>query len=194
MKTLFTSESLSKGGRSGTVKSPDGLLDVTLGNPLEAGIETRGPNPELLFAGAYSACYHGALVNAAKKLGTPIQDSTVRAMVSLVEGEDGGYGLSVELHALLPGVDPDQGQRIMEEAHQTCPYSKALRGDASVTLIVDGPPALPPAQEKNLGRDTMLIEELPAETRELSALMDASEKSTGKERIAVTNTVRDRAT
>ena len=108
-----------------------------MGNPLEAGIETRGPNPELLFAAAYSACYHGALVNAAKKLGNPIEDSTVRAMVGLVEDDEGGYGLAVELHALLPDLAPDQAQRIMEEAHQTCPYSKALRGEASVALIVD---------------------------------------------------------
>lgn len=192
MKTRFTSEAISKGGRSGTVKSPDGLLDITLGNPLEAGIETRGPNPELLFAGAYSACYHGALVNAAKKLGTPIQDSTVRAMVSLIEDEKGGYSLGVELHALLPEIDPDQAQRIMEEAHQTCPYSKALRGEASVALMVDmSLSALPPNQEKNHDRDSRLIESLPARTRELSALMEASEKTTGKERVAVTKSIRD---
>ena len=192
MKTLFTSESISKGGRSGSVQSPDGLLDFTLGNPLEAGIETRGPNPEHLFAGAYSACYHGALVNAAKKLGTPVQDSTVRAMVSLVEDDMGGYGLAVELHALLPGIEPDQAQRIMEQAHQTCPYSKALRGEASVSLHVDGnPAALAPELEKNLGRDLDLIGELPDKTQELSALMDASEKATGKERVAVTQRIRD---
>jgi lipoyl-dependent peroxiredoxin len=137
MKTLFTAESISKGGRSGTVKSPDGLLDVTLGNPLEAGIETRGPNPELLFSAAYSACYHGALSNAAEKLGTSVADSTVRAVVSLVEDDQGGYGLAVELHAQLPGVDAAQARRIMEAAHITCPYSKALRGDTSVTLVVD---------------------------------------------------------
>ena len=137
MKTLFTSEAISKGARSGTVQSPDGLLNFTLGNPLEKGIETRGPNPELLFAGAYSACYHGALINAAKKLGTPVQQSTVRAMVSLVEDDKGGYGLAVELHAQLPDIAPDQAQRIMEEAHQTCPYSKALRGDTHVVLVVD---------------------------------------------------------
>jgi lipoyl-dependent peroxiredoxin len=137
MKTLFTSEAVSKGARSGTVKSPDGLLDITLGNPLENGLETRGPNPELLFAGAYSACYHGALINAAKKLGTPLTESSVRALVSLVEDDDGGYGLAVELHAVLPHTAPDQAQRIMEVAHQTCPYSKALRGEASVVLVVD---------------------------------------------------------
>ncbi len=61
MKTLFTAEAISKGGRSGTIRTPDGLLDVTLGNPLVKGIGKRGPSPELLFAGAYSACYHGAL-------------------------------------------------------------------------------------------------------------------------------------
>ncbi len=71
MKTLFTAEAISKGGRSGTIQSPDGLLDVTLGNPLVQGIAKHGPNPELLFAGAYAACYHSALVNAAKQLGTP---------------------------------------------------------------------------------------------------------------------------
>ena len=65
MNTLFTAEATSKGARSGTIQSPDGLLDLTLGNPLEHGIEQRGPNPELLFAGAYSACYHGAVGNAA---------------------------------------------------------------------------------------------------------------------------------
>ena len=137
MKTLFTVEAISKGARSGTIKSPDGLLDVTLGNPLEKGIEARGPNPELLFAGAYSACYHGALGNAARKLGTPVQDSTVRALVSLIEDDAGGYWLSVELHAQLPGIERAQAQRIMEAAHQTCPYSKALRGETTVTLLVD---------------------------------------------------------
>jgi osmotically inducible protein OsmC len=137
MKTLFTAEVVSKGARSGTLHSPDGLLDITLGNPLEKGMETRGPNPESLFAGAYSACYHGALINAAKTLGTSVNDSTVRALVSLVEDDDEGYGLAVEMHALLPGVDKDQAQLIMEEAHRTCPYSKALRGEASVKLVVD---------------------------------------------------------
>jgi osmotically inducible protein OsmC len=137
MKTLFTTEAISKGGRSGTIKSTNGLLNVTLGNPLEKGEETRGPNPELLFAGAYSACYHGALTNAAKKLGTLLETSTVRAKVSLIEDDAGGYRLAVELHAELPGMNRERAQRIMDEAHKTCPYSKALRGDVSVKLVVD---------------------------------------------------------
>ena len=137
MKTLFTAEAISKGGRSGTIANPDGLLNITLGNPLKKGEEKKGPNPEMLFAAAYSACYHGALMNAAKKLTTPLTDSTVRALVSLMEDDQGGYQLSVELHARLPGVERGEAQKIMEEAHKTCPYSKALRGQNSVKLVVD---------------------------------------------------------
>jgi Ohr subfamily peroxiredoxin len=137
MKTLFTAEAISKGGRSGKIESPGGLLNLTLGNPLEPGIETRGPNPELLFAAAYSACYHSALVSAAKKLGTPVENSTLRAFVSLMEDDQNGYQLGVELHAQLPGIERGQAERIMQEAHKTCPYSRALRGENSVKLIVD---------------------------------------------------------
>jgi hypothetical protein len=50
MKTLFTAEAISKGGRSGAIQTPAGLLNVTLRNPLEKRAEKRGPNPELLFA------------------------------------------------------------------------------------------------------------------------------------------------
>ena len=137
MKILFTSEAISKGARSGTVHTPDGLLNVTLGNPLEVGLERRGPNPEHLFSAAYAACFHGAVVNAAEELGTTVEDSTVRALVSLIEDDQGGYRLAVKLHALLPEMDPARVLLIMEAANETCPYSKAMRGDTTVELAVD---------------------------------------------------------
>ena len=115
----------------------DGLLDITLGNPLEKGVESRGLNPELMFAGAYAACYNGALANAAETLGSPVKDSIARAMVSLMEDDEGGYNISVELHAELPGIERELAQRIMEKAHETCPYSKLMRGEATVTLVLD---------------------------------------------------------
>ena len=61
----------------------------------------------------------------------------MRARVRLIEDDLGGSWLAVELHAQLPGIDRVQAQRIMDEAHKTCPYSKALRGDTSVKLVVD---------------------------------------------------------
>ena len=137
MKTLFTGEALSRGGRSGSVQTPDGLLNTELGNPLEPGRERRGPNPEQLFACAYSACYHGALLNAAKKHNVQLSNSEIRARVSLMEDDKGGYNLGVELIGKLPGVDRAKAQQIMETAHQTCPYSKAMRGEAKVKLTVE---------------------------------------------------------
>lgn len=137
MKTLYSVEAISKGGRSGSIQASDRPLYLPLGNPLEKGLEQRGPTPELLFAGAYSACFHSALFNAAKTLGTPVGDSTVRAIVSLIEDDQGAFRLAVELHAHLPGIDHAQVLLIMDEAHKTCPYSKALRGDTSVRLEAD---------------------------------------------------------
>ena len=137
MKTLFTGESLSLGGRGGSVRTPDGMLNTELGNPLEPGKEKRGPNPEQFFASAYAACYHGALLNAAKKHNVALKDSAVRALVSLLEDDKGGYHLGVELRGHLPGVDRAQSEKIMQTAHQTCPYSKALRGEATVKLTVE---------------------------------------------------------
>jgi osmotically inducible protein OsmC len=102
MKTLFTRESISGGGRSGTIKTPDGKPIVTLGHPFANGEDQRGPSPELLFAGAYSACYHGALINAAKSLSTASEESTVRVLVSLIEDSPGVYRLAVALHAGIP--------------------------------------------------------------------------------------------
>lgn len=137
MKTLLTAEAVSTGGRSGSVSSPDGLLNITLGNPLEHGAEYRGPGPELLFAAAYSACYHGALLKAAAATAITPVASRVRALVSLIEDDDGGGRLAVELHAHLPGVERSVARQLMDDAHRTCPYSKAMRNDTLVVLVVD---------------------------------------------------------
>ncbi len=61
----------------------------------------------------------------------------MRVLVSLIEDDQGGYRLAVDLHAHLPGIDRPKVQRIMDEAHKTCPYSKALRGDTFVKLVAD---------------------------------------------------------
>ena len=63
------------------------------------GGANRSPNPELLFTGAYSACYLGALSDAAKQLGLGVADSTVQALVIPIEDDQGGFRLPVELLA-----------------------------------------------------------------------------------------------
>ena len=137
MKVLITAEAVSLGGRSGSVSSPDRLFDITLGNAEENGPERRGPSPELLFAAAYSACYHDALIKAAGVAGLTLTASRVRALVSLIEDHDGGSRLAIELHAHLPEVERLTSRQLMDDAHRTCPYSKAMRNDTLVLLVVD---------------------------------------------------------
>lgn len=133
MKKLFTSEVASKGGRGGTVRSADGSINTQLGNPLKKD-GPSGPNPETFFAAAYSACFHGALLNAAKKHQATLTESTVTVKASLNEDDQGGYFLSVEILASMPGVDKALQQKILDAAHETCPYSKLTRGGTKVEL------------------------------------------------------------
>ena len=60
----------------------------------------------------------------------------VHASVGLVKDETGDSRLHVELRAELPGVDAGAGRTLMETAHKKCPYSRALRGEAVVSLVV----------------------------------------------------------
>ena len=62
-------------------------------------------------------------------------DTSVDAEVDLGTS-DGSYLLQARLKVSLPGFDPEQARALVEEAHQTCPYSKATRGNIHVELIV----------------------------------------------------------
>lgn len=123
-------EAVSTGSRDGTLRSAERPESATFTDPEEK------PNPELLFAGAYAACFHSAMIGVAKALGTPLTDSVVHARVGQVKDEAGDSRLVVELRAKLPGVDDADGRVLMATAHKICPYSKALRGEAAVSLAV----------------------------------------------------------
>ena len=49
---------------------------------------------------------------------------------------DGEYSLQARLSVSIPGVDREVARRLVEAAHQTCPYSKATRGNIDVKLTV----------------------------------------------------------
>jgi hypothetical protein len=51
----------------------------------------------------------------------------------------------------------------------------------------------PPELEKQLGSDLKLIDKLPVKTKELSALMDQSAKTSGKERAVITKSIQDKS-
>jgi lipoyl-dependent peroxiredoxin len=65
-------------------------------------------------------------------------ESTVTAEVGIGPGEGMlGYGLTVGLTVTLPRVeDREQGQQLVDTAHQVCPYSNAIRDNVDVTLTL----------------------------------------------------------
>jgi osmotically inducible protein OsmC len=131
---VYTSEASAKGGRTGHVHSSDGVIDLDLGKP--GSQANPKANPETLFAAGYAACFQGALAARAKGQDIDTSDSTVTADVSLGKTADGGVGLAVTLKVEIPGVDRTKAEELVALAHETCPYSKATRGNIPVTLTV----------------------------------------------------------
>lgn len=132
-KVLYTGKTHTTGGRDGASRSSDGRLDVRLSPP---GSAAPGTNPEQLFAAGWSACFIGAIgIAAAKRKVKLPADLSVDAEVDLGTIE-GAYLLQARLKVSMPGIDPALAQALVEEAHQTCPYSKATRGNINVDLTV----------------------------------------------------------
>lgn len=131
---LYTAVATAQNGRDGRVSTEDGKLDVVVNPPKEMGGSGEGTNPEQLFAAGYSACFQGALGVVARQENADITGSTVTAKVGIGRNDD-GFGIIVEISASIPAVDTETAKGLIEKAHQVCPYSKATRGNISVTLV-----------------------------------------------------------
>ena len=134
---IYTAHATSSGGREGTSRSDDGVLDLTLTTPKELGGNgARGTNPEQLFAAGYSACFIGAMKHVAmmQKIALPA-DTSISADVGIGPIPQ-GFGIQVALHVKVPGMDKAAAQKLVEAAHQVCPYSNATRGNIEVALDV----------------------------------------------------------
>jgi Ohr subfamily peroxiredoxin len=132
-QVLYTAKTHTTGGRDGAGKSSDGALDVKLSSP---GSGKPGTNPEQLFAAGWSACFMGAMGKAAakRKIRLPA-DAAVDAEVDLGL-TDGAYLLRARLSVHVPGLEREVATTLVQEAHQTCPYSKATRGNLDVVINV----------------------------------------------------------
>lgn len=135
MKTLYTTTATTQGGREGHVNSDDGNLDLDLSMPKSLGGKGGDDtNPEQLFAAAYSASFGSSLQRVAEKEEFDLQDISVTASVEIGKMEEGGMGLAVTLDCVLPGVDLETGERLVNEAYEICPYSLATMDNIDVTL------------------------------------------------------------
>jgi Ohr subfamily peroxiredoxin len=128
---LYTGRTVTTGGRQGASRSDDGRLDIQLSPPGSSG---SGTNPEQLLGAGWSACFIGAMGKAAAALKVSLPtDVSVATEVDL--GNSGNaYFLQARLNVSLPGLDPVLARTLVDAAHQTCPYSKATRGNIDVTI------------------------------------------------------------
>jgi osmotically inducible protein OsmC len=139
LETLYTAEATATGGRDGHARTSDGRLAVDLDVPSEmGGAGGPGTNPEQLFAVGYAACFQSALLRFATGRGLDLSASRITARVRIGMLSSGGFGLAAELDLHAPGIDREEAIDLMARAHETCPYSRATRGNIDVALTVDG--------------------------------------------------------
>ncbi|MGB7396438.1 MAG: organic hydroperoxide resistance protein [Candidatus Macondimonas sp.] len=135
MKILYQATATASGGRDGTVKSSNGVLDLKLAIPKEMGGPGGAvPNPEMLFAAGYAACFDSALQHVARQQKLKPGATQVQATVGIGANEASGFALAVTLEVTIPGLPRDEAQALLEAAHQVCPYSNAVRGNVPVEL------------------------------------------------------------
>jgi osmotically inducible protein OsmC len=132
-KLQYTAKTHTTGGRDGASRSSDGRLDIKLSSP---GSPRIGTNPEQLFAAGWSACFEGAMGLAARKMKVTLPaDLAIDAEVDLGTTGD-AYFIGARLNVSLPGLPRDTAQALVDAAHQTCPYSKATRGNIDVVITL----------------------------------------------------------
>ena len=103
-KVIYQAHATATGGRDGSVKSSDGLVDLKLTVPKEMGGAGGGVNPEQLFAAGYSACFLGAMkfLAGTQKMAVPA-DASINATVGIGQ-IPAGFGIEVQMVINLGSV------------------------------------------------------------------------------------------
>ena len=138
VNVLYTTAATATGGRDGEAATKDGSFKVKLSTPKElGGAGGAGNNPEQLFASGYAACFIGAMKFVSSQGGPKVPaDATVTATVGIGPRSEGGFGLDIGLEIALPGLAKDEAQKLVDQAHQVCPYSNATRNNVPVRLTL----------------------------------------------------------
>jgi osmotically inducible protein OsmC len=138
MAPLYSTKVTAKGGRHGSIRSEDGLLELSLALPKALGGSGGATNPEQLFAAGYAACYENALLRVSREARHHFTDDQVEvvAEIGISRNGEGNFVLSASLAVTLAGVDQTTGEDFVHRAHQVCPYSNAIRGNVDVATTI----------------------------------------------------------
>jgi Ohr subfamily peroxiredoxin len=135
---VYSTKVTATGGRHGTIRSEDGLLDLKLALPLTLGGKGDATNPEQLFAGGYAACFENALFHVSRGARRHFADSDIEVVgqIGLSRNESGAFLLSAALAVTMAGVDQKTAEQLVNGAHAICPYSNAIKGNVDVQIAV----------------------------------------------------------
>src|SRR5271163_4973871 len=129
MDILYTAKVTATGGRHGSIRSDEGLLDLNLALPKALGGRGGATNPEQLFAGGYAACFENALLRVGREAGHRFADNDVEviAEIGLRRNDADAFVLSAALAVTIAGVDQQTADSLARGAHAICPYSNAIK-------------------------------------------------------------------
>ncbi len=130
MKTIYETAASAAAGRNGKAQLDDGTLALDLALP---GSGKEGANPEQLFAMGYAACFDNAVKVVSQRQKLPLESSETHVTVALVQDGD-LYRLATKISLRTSGLSDEQAQALLEAAHEVCPYSNALRGNATIEI------------------------------------------------------------
>ncbi|MEH8026308.1 organic hydroperoxide resistance protein [Gallibacterium anatis] len=136
MKIFYKTSATATGGRDGHTQVDDGSLGFDLVSfQNESG--KVGTNPEQLFAMGYAACFDSAMNHIAPTLGLKPTSSSTTVAVGIGQKPDGAFSLDLDISITVAGLTEEQARRLIERAHEVCPYSNAVRGNVDVRLHVN---------------------------------------------------------
>jgi Ohr subfamily peroxiredoxin len=135
---VYSPRVTATGGRHGSIRSDDGLLDLKLALPKTLGGKGHATNPEQLFAGGYAACFENALFHVSREARRHFADDDIAvvAQIGLSRNDSGAFVLSAALAVTIVGVDQKTAEQLVEGAHAVCPYSNAIVDNVDVQIAV----------------------------------------------------------
>jgi uncharacterized OsmC-like protein len=153
VRTVFTGETDAVHGRVLPVGFPDVAWDFGIDDTV-GGFDDL-PNPGHLVCAALAACMDSTVRMIADRLGVPIKrlevlvsgDADVRGCLAISRSVRPGFR-QLECRLVLelgPGVDPEVGAKLVEQAELFCVTLDTLRNGTPITVGVETVTAAPTA-------------------------------------------------
>lgn len=126
------------GGRNGTIRSDDDMLELPYARPELLGGEGGRTNSDQLFAAGYAICFSAAIIQVTDAQTLRVRDSDVEviAQVDVILDDRSGSRFSVTLEVTIAGLDQATANAVVAAAHRVCPYSNAIKGNIDVWFLV----------------------------------------------------------